>query len=902
MRVSYNWLQELIDVPESPEELSREFIRTGTEVEAIDTVGESFDHVVTAKVVSKEPHPDSDHMWICQLDVGQSAPIQIVTGAWNIHPGDMVPVALDHSTLPGGKKIEKGKLRGVESNGMMCGLYELGLDERDFPYAAIVPAAILNDYHPLDKDKPSIPADIQPGDKVFGPVVCAKILECASQPDYTFHTCLDLGGSTAVPDTICPNLHEGDLVAYNTKTGAICTLEDLHADQKEFPHCIPDGIFVLHEEGIQNGDDIKPIIGADDHVVEFEITPNRPDCLSVIGLAREVAATYQQPLTLHEPEVQGGADGVLTDLLDIETPAADLVPRYTARMVRNVKIAPSPKWMRERLRSMGVRPINNIVDITNYVMLEYGQPMHAFDLRYVKDGKIVVRNAKDGETITTLDGQERQLSPEMLIIADAEKPIAVAGVMGGEYSGIMDDTATVVFESAYFEPVQVRRTAKKLGMRTDASARYEKGLDPDGCPRTLKRAMELVEQLGAGEPVAEFIEVDNRTAKPAQIPFDPDWINGFLGTDISREEMVKTLESLEIHVDGDVCISPSFRIDLERPADIAEEVARIYGYNNIPSTVIRGVAEAQLTPQQQFLRKAEQTMVGLGYYGTLTYSFTSPKCFDRIGLPADSKLRKTITITNPLGEDTSIMRTTTLPCMLDVLATNYKNRNAAVSLYEIGKEYLPTGPDTLPEEPNRMTIGMYGDSADFFALKGAVDALLKELRLPKCTYVRPAEAEGVFEECCALHPGRSAVIFCGENPIGYLGELHPTVQKTYGIGARTYVAKLLVQEMAALAEPEITYQPLPKFPAITRDLSLLCDDAVPVGSLEETIQQAAGKLLEQVTLFDVYKGDQIADGKKSVSFSLRLRSHEGTLTDEQADAAMKRVLKALAAKDVTLRD
>ena len=439
-------------------------------------------------------------------------------------------------------------------------------------------------------------------------------------------------------------------------------------------------------------------------------------------------------------------------------------------------------------------------------------------------------------------------------------------------------------------------------MRTDASARYEKGLDPDGCQRTLKRAMELVELLGAGEPVAECIEVDNRTAKPAEIPFDPDWINRFLGTEISREEMVKTLESLDIQVKGDVCVSPSFRIDLERPADIAEEVARIYGYNNIPSTVIRGVAEAQLTPQQQFLRKAEQTMVGLGYYGTLTYSFTSPKCFDRIGLPADSELRKTITITNPLGEDTSIMRTTTLPCMLDVLATNYKNRNAAVALYEIGKEYLPTGPDTLPNEPNRLTIGMYGGDADFFALKGAVDALLKELRLPKYTYVRPSEAEGAFAECCALHPGRSAVILCGETPIGYLGELHPTVQKTYGIGTRTYVAKLLVQEMAEMAEAEVTYRPLPKFPAITRDLSLLCDDALPVGKMEEAIAQAAGKLLEEVTLFDVYKGDQIAAGKKSVSFSLRLRSHEGTLTDEQADAAMKRVLKALAAMDAVLRE
>ena len=721
-----------------------------------------------------------------------------MTGAQNIVEGALVPVAMIGAELPGGVRIKKGKLRGVESNGMLCSLGELGLTKHDFPYA------------------------------------------------------------------------------------------------------IEDGIFLI-EEDCTVGQDIHEAIGLNDTSVEFEITSNRPDCLSVVGLAREAAVTFGKPLNLKAPEFHGSADK-LSDSLSVSVENAALCPRYIAGMVKNVKIGPSPRWMRERLRASGVRPINNLVDITNYVMLEYGQPMHAFDQRYVKDGKIVVRNAKDGETITTLDGQERQLSPEMLIIADAEKPIAVAGVMGGEYSGIMDDTNTVIFESAYFEPVQVRRTAKKLGMRTDASARYEKGLDPDGCPRTLKRAMELVELLGAGEPVAEFIEVDNRTAEPVQIPFDPDWINRFLGTEISREDMVKTLEALEIHVDGDVCISPSFRIDLERPADIAEEVARIYGYNNIPSTVIRGVAEAQLTPQQQFLRKAEQTMVGLGYYGTLTYSFTSPKCFDRIGLPADSKLRQTITITNPLGEDTSIMRTTTLPCMLDVLATNYKNRNAAVALYEIGKEYLPTGPDTLPEEPNRLTIGMYGGDADFFALKGAVDALLKELRLPKYTYVRPSEVEGVFEECCALHPGRSAVILCGETPVGYLGELHPTVQKTYGIGTRTYVAKLLVQEMAAMAETEVTYQPLPKFPAITRDLSLLCDDALPVGKMEEAIAQAAGKLLEEVTLFDVYKGDQIAAGKKSVSFSLRLRSHEGTLTDEQADAAMKRVLKALAAMDAVLRE
>ncbi len=798
MNLSMKWLADYVDCGVSVKEFCAGMTMSGSKVERYDIEGEAIRHVVIGKILSIAPHENSDHLQICQVDVGGNAPIQIVTGAQNIVEGALVPVALTGAELPGGVHIKKGKLRGVESNGMLCSLGELGLTVHDFPYA------------------------------------------------------------------------------------------------------IEDGIFLI-EEDCQVGQDIHEAIGLNDVSVEFEITSNRPDCLSVIGLAREAAVTFDKPLKINEPTFHG-IEEKLSDTLSVTIENPDLCPRYLAGMVKNVRIAPSPRWMRERLRASGIRPINNLVDITNYVMLEYGQPMHAFDLRYVQNGKIVVRHAKDGESITTLDGQKRQLSPEMLVIADAVKPIAVAGVMGGEYSGIMDDTTTVVFESAYFEPVQVRRTAKKLGLRTDASARYEKGLDPDNCQRTLRRALELVELLGIGDPVADFVEADHRKEEKKVIPFDPDWINSFLGTEISREEMVRILEALEIHVDGNVSTPPSFRIDLERPADIAEEVARIYGYNNIPSTVIHGVAKAQLTPQQQFLRKAEQAMVGLGFFGALTYSFTSPKCFDRIGLPADSKLREPITIINPLGEDTSIMRTTTLPSLLDVLATNYKNRNAAVSLYEIGKEYLPTGKNTLPEEPNRLTIGMYGESADFFTLKGVVAALLKELALPRCAYVRPNQTKQSFDECCALHPGRSAVILCGDTPIGYLGELHPTVQKAYGIGTRTYVAKLLIQEMADLAQTEITYQPLPKFPAITRDLSLLCDDSLPVGKLEAVIEQAAGKLLEQVTLFDVYKGDQIAAGKKSVSFSLRLRSHEETLTDEQADAAMKRVLKALAEAGALLRE
>lgn len=796
MNLSMKWLSDYVTLNTTVKDFCAAMTMSGSKVEVATEEGSEIKNVVVGKLLSVVPHENSDHLVVCQVDVGQEQPIQIVTGAPNVKAGDIVPVALCGAELPNGVKIKKGKLRGVESNGMLCSLGELGLTVHDFPYA------------------------------------------------------------------------------------------------------IADGIFLIQED-CQIGQDIHEAIGLNDTSVEFEITSNRPDCLSVTGLAREAAATYHVPLNLKKPTFQG-IDGNIQDALQVEIQNKEKCPRYAAGIVKNVKIAPSPRWMRERLRASGVRPINNLVDITNYVMLEYGQPMHAFDLRYVKDGKIVVRNAAEGETITTLDGVTRTLSPEMLVIADTEKPIAVAGVMGGEYSGIMEDTNTVVFESAYFEPVQVRRTAKKLGMRTDASARYEKGLDPEGCLRTLERAFELVELLGAGEPVRTHIDLNYNEKQRNRIPFDPDWINKFLGTDISREEMCDTMKMLEIEVDGDTCISPSFRIDLERPADLAEEVARIYGYNNIPSAVIKGVANASLTPKQKFRRTLENATVAVGCYGILTYSFISPKYFDKIALPTDSSLRKTVVISNPLGEDTSVMRTTTLPSMLETLSLNYKNRNAAVALYEIGKEYLPTAPDKLPEEPDRLTIGMYGDDADFFTLKGMVETILETAGLHDCTY-KACGTDAPFGEICALHPGRSAVIYAGETPIGYLGEVHPTVQKNYDIGTRTYVAKLLIDEMQPLAQTEITYQPLPKFPAITRDLSLVCADEVPVGDLQAAMKNAVGNILEQITLFDVYKGEQIAAGMKSVSFSIRMRSHEGTLTDEQADAAMKRVLKALKEHGATLR-
>lgn len=797
MNLSMKWLSDYIKKDFSVKDFCAGMTMSGSKVECYTEEGAEIQNVVVGKLLSVTPHENSDHLVICQVDVGQEAPIQIVTGAPNVKAGDIVPVALSGATLPGGIKIKKGKLRGVESNGMLCSLGELGLTVNDFPYA------------------------------------------------------------------------------------------------------IADGIFLM-EEDCKIGEDIHTAIGLNDTSVEFEITSNRPDCLSVVGLAREAAVTFQTPLVLSEPKFNGIAEEI-SDLLKVDVHNTTLCPRYAAGIVKNVKIGPSPRWMRERLRASGVRPINNLVDITNYVMLEYGQPMHAFDLRYVSGQHIHVRNAQEGESITTLDGVERSLSPEMLVIADEEKPIAVAGVMGGEYSGIMEDTTTVVFESAYFEPVQVRRTAKKLGMRTDASARYEKGLDPLGCLRTLHRAFELVELLGAGEPVRTHLDINNVPDITHAIPFNPEWINHFLGTEIPEEEMRTTLKALEIEVNETTCIPPSFRIDLERPADIAEEVARIYGYNNLPSTVITGVAKAQLTPEQKFYRSMEQTAVALGCHGILTYSFISPKYYDKIGLPADSPLRRTVTISNPLGEDTSIMRTTTLPSMLEVLATNYKNRNHAVSLYELGKEYLVTGPDTLPKEPNRFTLGMYGDGVDFYTIKGIVEALLKELHIENCAYKR-CDTDSTFPETCALHPGRSAVIFCGETAIGYLGELHPTVQQTYGFGTKVYVAKLNAAELVAFANTEITYHPLPKFPATTRDLSLLCEDALPVAEMEAAIKQGVGSILEDVSIFDVYKGKQIEAGKKSVSFSIRMRSHEATLTDEQADRAMQRALKALNAIGAQLRE
>ncbi|MBP3272942.1 MAG: phenylalanine--tRNA ligase subunit beta [Ruminococcus sp.] len=803
MDLSMRWLADYVDCKCDIKKFCDEMTLSGSKVECFGEEGDYLSNVVVGHVVDIVPHPDSDHMFICQIDVGEAEPVQIVTGAQNVKKGDYVPAAKHKSTvLHDGKpvKITKGKLRGVASNGMLCSLDELGLTLHDFPYA------------------------------------------------------------------------------------------------------IEDGIFILGDDCDKTvGKDIREAIGFDDKVVEFEITSNRPDCLSVTGLAREAAATFNVKADIKEPQFKG-VDGDINSIMSAEIHNAELCPRYMCGYVKNVKIGPSPRWMRERLRASGVRPINNFVDITNFVMLEYGQPMHAFDLRYVSGAKINIRNAKQGEKITTLDGVERELSEEMLVIADAEKPVAVAGVMGGEYSGIMDDTTAVVFESACFDGASVRTTAKKLGMRTDASARFEKGLDPENTYPALMRAFELVEELGCGEVVRTFIDCYPVKKERKGVTFDAAWINGFLGTDIPEAEQEEYLTRLGFEIKDGKAYAPYYRIDIECKSDLAEEVARLYGYNKIPDTIIRGVANAKLTRKQKFERTVTSAMLGMGVNEITTFSFISPKYFDKIRLPQDSKLRNTVVITNPLGEDTSVMRTTILPSVLEVLARNYSFRNPECYAFELGNEYIPVEGEVLPEEPERLGVGLYdtSDKIDFYTIKGMVEELLDKCGAPGYEVARPAE-DTAFGEVSAFHPGRVAVITIDGREIAIFGELHPETLENYGIGCRAYAAKVLVPELMEYCIDQKTYKPLPKFPATTRDLSLICDDELPAAVIEKTIRTAAGKLLEKVTLFDIYKGQQIAEGKKSISYSLTLRSHEGTLTDDQADKVMDKVLKALAEQGAELR-
>ena len=735
-------------------------------------------------VVSITRHTNSDHMWVCQIDVGAGEPVQIVTGAQNVHEGDLVPVAQHNSWLPGGVHITKGKLRGEVSNGMLCSLKELGLTLNDFPYA------------------------------------------------------------------------------------------------------IEDGIWILQED-CKPGDDINTVIGSDDTVVDFEITNNRPDCYSILGLAREAAAAFNKPMRHHDPVVRGGAAGELSELLEVEVPAEDLCRRYTARMVRNVKIAPSPKWLRQRLRANGVRPINNIVDITNYVMLEYGQPMHAFDYRYVGSGKIIVRRSEPGEVLTTLDGNVRTLTPGMLVIADETKPIGLAGIMGGENSEIMDDTVDVVFESANFNGTSIRQTALALGMRTEASGKFEKNIDPLLTLPAVDRACELVELLGAGEVMDGVIDVLNDIPEPRTIELEPDRINALLGTDISEADMVEYLRRLEIPVEGHEIRVPSWRPDLVGMADIAEEVGRLFGYNNIPTTTFRGAAtEGGYTEAMKLENRAGSLCRSLGYSEILTYSFVSPSIFDQIRLPEDSSLRNAMRIQNPLGEDASIMRTVALPSMLAILARNNAYHNDAVKLYELAKVYLPKPGQILPDEPKHLVLGTYGEHEDFFKMKGEIEAFLRGMNVPEARYT--AEKHDP-----TFHPGRCARVSVGGVDLGCFGQIHPLVARSYGIDGEIFAAELNFTALLSLQLPEKTYTPLPKYPAVTRDIAVVCGEAVTVAALSDCIRAAGGKLLRSVELFDIYRGKGIASGSKSAAFRLTLRADDRTLTDADSDGVVSAVLAAL---------
>ena len=676
-------------------------------------------------------------------------------------------------------------------------------------------------------------------------IVVGQILEIEKHPDADKLTVcqVDIGEKKVQIVTAATNIKVGDYVPVCkdksklvdgtpikkgklrgvVSEGMFCSVAELGVTVHDFPYAVQDGIFILQDDPDLKpvpGTDIKETIGLTDTKVEFEITSNRPDCFSVIGLAREAAATFDKPLKLHTPEVKAvgkSCDG----MLDVEIHNPELCPVYSAKIVENVRVKPSPLWLRERLRAMGVRPINNIVDITNYVMLEYGQPMHAFDLRFIKDRKINVRLAKDGEEITTLDGIERKLNNTNLVIADSEKPVAIAGVMGGEYSGIMDDTATIVFESANFNGSSVRLTAKQQGMRTDASSRYEKGLDPNSCIPALERACELVQLLDAGDVLDGVIIDDKSKSEPVKIKFNPEWINHFLNTELSANEMKTILEKIDCKIEGDEIVVPTFRPDLLHKADIAEEIARFYGYNVIPSTAIKGGAQGKYSVRQKFDMTITDTLIARGLNEIMTYSFISPKYYNKVQMPENHPLRNSVVISNPLGEDTSIMRTTALPSMLEILSKNYNNRNEYAYLFEIAKEYIPTTPDKLPVEKNVLTAGFYGESVDFFKVKGVAEQVLDRAGVKNYDIKADSEQFG-------YHPGRCAVLTINGEQFGVIGEIHPKVRENYGIGTRVYCFSLNVDTMFEYAELEKHYKPLPKYPAVTRDLALITSIKDPV--------------------------------------------------------------------------
>lgn len=805
MNTSLSWIKAYVpDLDVTAQEYTDAMTLSGTKVEGYEIMDADLDKIVIGQIDKIEKHPDADKLIICQVNIGTET-IQIVTGAPNVKEGDKVPVVLaggcvagghePGSRVAGGIKIKKGKLRGVESDGMMCSIEELGSSKDMYPNA---------------------------------------------------------------PES---------------------------------------GIYIMPEDAEVGADAVKAL-GLDDVVFEYEITSNRVDCFSVVGIAREAAATFRKEF--HPPVVTptGNSEDV-NDYIKVTVKDEELCPRYCARVVKNIKIGPSPEWMQRRLASVGIRPINNVVDITNYVMEEYGQPMHAYDLDTIAGHEIIVRRAENGEKFTTLDGQERQLDDSILMICDGEKSVGIAGIMGGENSMITDNVQTMLFEAACFDGTNIRKSSKKVGLRTDASGKFEKGLDPNNAQAAIDRACQLVEELGAGEVVGGMVDVYGTKREPVRVPFDADAINELLGTDIPKEDMLSYFKMIDLEYDENTneVIAPTFRQDLLRLADLAEEVARFYGYDNIPTTLPKGEAT---TGKLSFKLRIEEVARNIaefcGFSQAMTYSFESPKVFDKLLLPEDSELRKAVEIMNPLGEDYSIMRTTSLNGMLTSLATNYNRRNKNVRLYELGNIYLPkTLPLTeLPEERMQFTLGMYG-KGDFFHMKGVVEEFFEKAGLHKKEIYRPDSGKPY------LHPGRQANIVYDGVVVGYLGEVHPDVADTYGIGERAYIAVIDMPEIVSRAGFDRKYEGIAKFPAVTRDISMVVPKEIMVGQIEEVIEQKGGSYLESYKLFDLYEGAQIKAGYKSIAYSIVFRAKDKTLEDADVTKAMGHILKELESMGIELR-
>lgn len=804
MNTSLSWIKMFVpDLDVTAQEYTDAMTLSGTKVEGYERLDADLEDIVIGQIEKIEKHPDADKLIICQVNVGDKV-TQIVTGAPNVKEGDKVPVVLpggrvagghDGKKTPGGVKIKEGKLRGVDSYGMLCSIEELGSTREMYPDA----------------------------------------------PEY--------------------------------------------------------GIYIFPEDAIVGESAIKAL-GLDDVIFEYEITSNRVDCYSVLGIAREAAATFGKKFV--PPVVkETGNEEKAEDYIKVIVEDQNLCSRYCARVVKNIKIGPSPKWMQRCLAANGIRPINNLVDITNYVMEEYGQPMHAYDLDKISGQQIVVRRAAENEKFVTLDGQERTMDENVLMICDGEKAVGIAGIMGGKNSMITDDVHTVLFEAACFDGPNIRLSSKRIGLRTDASGKFEKGLDPNNAQAAIDRACQLMEELGAGEVVGGMVDVYSKKKEPVRVPFEPEKINDLLGTEISREQMLAYLEKVELHYDETTneIVAPTFRHDIFRTADIAEEVARFYGYDNIPTTLPKGEATTGKLPFKLRIEEVARDVAEYcGFSQGYCYSFESPKVFDKLQIPQGDMLRNAISISNPLGEDFSIMRTISLNGMLTSLATNYNRRNKNVRLYELGNVYLPKSlPLTeLPEERMMFTLGMYGDG-DFFDMKGVIEEFFDQVGMHKKVDYDPKAGKSF------LHPGRQALISYEGDLVGYLGEVHPVVADTYGIGTRAYVAVIDILHVVNHATFDRKYEGIAKFPAVNRDISMVVPKDIMVGQIEHMIAQRGGKILENYELFDIYEGSQIQEGYKSVAYSITFRSKEKTLEEAEVSSAMKKILNGLESLGIQLR-